>query len=52
MSVYAKAATAALAGRQIYDIPSDLYKWASVDLIDGLSLSYVTRTNADSDSTE
>jgi len=35
MSVYARAATAVLASRQAYDIPSDLYNWASVDLIDG-----------------
>jgi hypothetical protein len=37
MSIYARAATAALASRQVYDIPSDLYNWASVDLIDGKS---------------
>jgi hypothetical protein len=35
MSIYAKAATAALASRQIYDIPSDVYKLASGDLNDG-----------------
>jgi hypothetical protein len=35
MSIYAKAATAALASRQAYDIPSDLYNLASGDLNDG-----------------
>jgi len=37
MSIYARAATAALASRQAFDFPSDLYNWASNDLIDGWS---------------
>ena len=35
MSIYARAATAALASRQAFKTPSDLYKWASGDLTDG-----------------
>lgn len=35
MSIYARAVTAALASKQAFDNPSDLYRWASVDLIDG-----------------
>lgn len=37
MSVYAKAAAAALASRQAFEVPSDLYKWASGDLAEGWS---------------
>jgi hypothetical protein len=35
MSIYARAATAALASRQAYDGPSNLYDWTSGDLMDG-----------------
>jgi hypothetical protein len=35
MSIYARAVATALASKQALTDPSDLYKWASGDLLEG-----------------
>lgn len=50
MSIYARAAAAALAVRQTVDNPSDLTKWATGDLLECKlhSTKMLTRSSIDS----